>query len=248
MTKMLLRSATVADAGAVWAIYAPTIESTAISFELTVPLVDEMALRIAERQPAHPWLVAEGSRGVVGYAYAGRFSARPAYDWSVETSVYTAGIARGQGVGRALYTALLAVLTAQGYRQAMGGIALPNPASVRLHEATGFKLVGVYRAAGWKFGAWHDVGWWQRPLRRDDGPPQALVPVDALSADTLQKAFAAGDAVPARTAGRAHRCRACVSLRPGDPRSNQCPGELMPSRSRAPVASAAIRRSAGSHP
>lgn len=191
---MHLRLATAADAAAVRAIYGPMIETSAISFELVVPSEDEMASRITERQPNHPWVVAEGEhgQGVVGYAYAGRFSGRAAYDWSVETSAYIAEAARGRGVGRALYAALLALLTAQGYRQAMAGIALPNEASVRLHEGAGFSLVGVYRAVGWKFGTWHDVGWWQRPLSSSDGPPHPPIPLTELEPETLAAALRAG--------------------------------------------------------
>jgi L-amino acid N-acyltransferase YncA len=201
---MRIRLATAADAAAVRAIYGPVIENTAISFELVVPSEDEMAARITDRQPEHPWLVAEGEDGlhgraghgaghrVLGYTYAGRFSGRAAYDWSVETSVYLAEAARGQGVGRALYAALLSLLTAQGYRQAMGGIALPNEASVRLHEGCGFTLVGVYRAVGWKFGAWHDVAWWQRPLAGADGPPAAPTLLTELAPATLAVALRAG--------------------------------------------------------
>ncbi len=191
---MHIRVATASDAAAVRDIYGPVVETTAISFELVVPSEDEMAARITGRQPEHPWLVAEGAdgQGVVGYAYAGRFSGRAAYDWSVETSVYLAEAARGRGVGRSLYAALLGLLTAQGYRQAMGGIALPNQASVRLHEGAGFTLVGVYRAVGWKFGAWHDVAWWQRPLAGADGPPTAPTPLTGLAPATLAAALRAG--------------------------------------------------------
>lgn len=189
---MLIRLATAADSGPVRAIYVPIVESTAISFELVVPSEQEMASRIADRQPAYPWLVADDDGRVAGYAYAGRFAVRPAYDWSVETSVYVAEAARGQGVGRGLYAALLAILIVQGYRQAMAGIALPNPASVALHERAGFAPVGVYRNAGWKLGAWHDVGWWQRPLARSYGVPQAPMPLDVVAAADVGAALAAG--------------------------------------------------------
>jgi L-amino acid N-acyltransferase YncA len=185
-----IRLATAADAGGVRAVYAPVVEDTVISFELVVPSVGEMAARITQRWPAYPWLVAEDERGIVGYAYAGRFSGRPAYDWSVEVSAYIAEALRSRRVGRALYTALLAILVAQGRRQAMAGVTLPNAASVGLHESMGFRPVGVYRAVGWKLGAWHDVGWWQRPLVDSDDPPSPPVPVDELPASVLEVAFA----------------------------------------------------------
>ena len=180
-----IRMATGDDAGPVRAIYAPIVETTAISFELSVPSEDEVRTRITDRQPAYPWLVIENEHDIAGYAYAGRFAGRAAYDWSVETSVYVSEHARGQGVGLAVYTALLALLIAQGYQQAMAGIALPNPASVALHERTGFVSGGMYRAAGWKFGAWHDVAWWQRALAATDGPPSAPIPLNALPEETL---------------------------------------------------------------
>jgi L-amino acid N-acyltransferase YncA len=150
---VIVRMATASDAPGALAIYGPVVESTAISFELIVPTVADMSARIVDRQPAYPWLVAEDQRGIIGYAYAGPFNERTAYGWSVSTSVYIAPTARGRGVGRALYRSLLAILSAQGYRQAMAGITLPNAASVALHEAMGFRPVGVYRQAGWKFGA-----------------------------------------------------------------------------------------------
>jgi phosphinothricin acetyltransferase len=194
---MRIRIATAGDAPAVRDIYAPIVESTVISFELTVPTIDEIADRITDRQPSLPWLVAERDGRVAGYAHAGRFSGRAAYDWSVETSIYLAGSARGQGVGRTLYGALLALLTAQGYHQAMAGVTLPNPASVALHEAMGFTPVGVYRSAGWKFGAWRDVGWWQRSLAPVDGEPRRPTPLDALEASALAAALAADGHVAA---------------------------------------------------
>lgn len=191
-----IRMATAADAAGVRAIYAPIIESSVISFELVVPSEEEIASRIVDRQPLHPWLVAvRGDDTVVGYAYAGRFSGRAAYDWSVEVSAYVAESVRGRGLGRALYTALFALLEAQGYRRAMAGITLPNAASVGLHEALGFTAVGVIPEAGWKFDGWHDVGWWQRPIATRDGAPTAPVPLDELAAGVVDAALEAGEAV-----------------------------------------------------
>lgn len=184
-----IRLATADDAPGVRAIYALIVRSSAISFELEPPPVAEVATRITDRQPLLPWLVAEDDGGVAGYAYAGRFSGRAAYDWSVETSVYVAERVHGRAVGTGLYVALLDVLAAQGYRQAMAGIALPNEASVRLHRAVGFAPIGVYRAVGWKFDRWHDVGWWQRALGPgDDSTPERVLALDRLPPERLRAA------------------------------------------------------------
>jgi phosphinothricin acetyltransferase len=192
---MRIRIATPADAEAVRAIYAPYVEATAVSFEVEVPSTAEMSARIAGRYPAYPWLVAVGGDGgVAGYAYASRFAPRAAYAWSVETSVYLAGAARRQGIGRALYTALLEILSAQGYRWAFAGTTLPNPASVGFHEAMGFAPAAVFRDVGWKLGAWRDVSWLQRSLRSPDGDPQPPLPYTDLPAGTVAAALAAGTA------------------------------------------------------
>jgi phosphinothricin acetyltransferase len=186
--ELRLRFATRHDVGAIFDIYAPIVERTAISFEAVPPSRAELAARLDETMPEYPWLVAEDSERVVGYAYGHRFAPRAAYAWSVETSIYVGEGARGHGVGRALYDALLALLAAQGYRQAFAGIALPNPASVALHEAVGFTPVGAYREVGYKFGAWHDVGWWQRALGTDArGAPVTPVPVDVLEPDFVDR-------------------------------------------------------------
>ena len=169
-----IRLATAADAAAIRAIYAPHVEESAVSFETAVPSVAEVASRIGGTLRTHPWLVAEDAGRVLGYAYAHGINPRAAYDWSVETSIYVRSDAQRRGVGRTLYGALFEALRAQGYRQAFAIIALPNPASVALHEALGFRAVGRYEAVGWKLGRWHDVGWWQRALTEDDSPPVEL--------------------------------------------------------------------------
>jgi len=104
---------------------------------------------------------------------------RAAYQWSVDTSVYVDDAWRRSGVGRGLCLSLLAILGAQGFFNAFAGIALPNPASVALHEAVGFEPLGVYRRVGFKLGAWRDVGWWQLALRVQDEAPAA--PLDLVA-------------------------------------------------------------------
>ena len=152
-------------------IYAPLVRDTPTSFELAPPSAEEMGRRISECLGHAPWLVCERGCRVLGYAYAGRHRQRPAYRWSVEVSVYVSADARGAGVGRALYTSLLAALRLQGFYNAYAGITLPNAPSVGLHEALGFEPVGVYRRAGYKLGAWHDVGWWQLALKAPADEP-----------------------------------------------------------------------------
>ena len=163
---MQIRLANENDAEAVRAIYAPIVETTAISFETEPPTREEMARRIREITARYPFLLADG-----GYAYASAHHARAAYRWAVDVSVYLAPEARGRGLGRALYTRLFAILREQGFYCANAGIALPNPASVGLHEAFGFEPIGIYHAVGFKFGKWHDVGWWELSLRRRDSNP-----------------------------------------------------------------------------
>jgi phosphinothricin acetyltransferase len=192
---MLIRDAdSHRDAAACAAIYTPYVEDTAISFEEHAPTTPEFALRIEQTTKTHPWLVAEHEHEheheheVIGYAYATRHRERASYRWATDVAVYVAGAHQRRGAGRALYEALLGLLAQQGFRIACAGITLPNAASVALHEALGFQLVGVYKNIGWKRGAWHDVGWWQLELAptssqadaserdppREPGPPVRL--------------------------------------------------------------------------
>lgn len=190
---MELRLGGPEDAPGIRAIYAPIVAETATSFEVDVPSDEELGSRVAGRWPAHPWLVAEDDGTILGYAYGGPFKGRAAYDWSTEVSLYVHPDARRTGLGRRLYAALFALLRTQGYAQAYAGITLPNDASVGIHEALGFVPVGVYRNVGWKFGAWHDVGWWQlslRPAAEAGAPPHPVRPLDALTPAEVAAALA----------------------------------------------------------
>lgn len=175
MSRMTIRTARPDDAAAIAAIYAPVVQDTPISFELEPPSADEMRARIQSVLPRLPWLVSVDSAGEVqGYVYASRHRERAAYQWAVDTTVYVRADCRGLGVGRALYAALFDALVPLGYFQAFAGIALPNAASVGLHEAVGFTPIGVYRNVGYKMGAWRDVGWWQKTLQPLRAPAEPL--------------------------------------------------------------------------
>jgi L-amino acid N-acyltransferase YncA len=155
-----IRLAKAEDSDALAALYAPYVTDSVASFETEPPDDAAMASRLKNISAFHPWLVLERSGQVVGYAYAAAHRERAAYRWSVDATVYVARGRHRQGIGRALYGALLPILRLQGFHSAFAGITLPNAGSVGLHEAFGFRPVGVYRDVGFKAGAWWDVGWW----------------------------------------------------------------------------------------
>jgi L-amino acid N-acyltransferase YncA len=177
---MQIRIAGKGDCQQIAEIYAPIVEHTHISFETVPPAADEIARRMAVALENHVWLVAEEAGRVDGYAYAGAHRDRAAYGWSTDTTIYVRDSARGKGIGRSLYAVLLPILAAQNYRRAFAGIALPNPGSIGLHEALGFRHIGTYPDVGFKSGRWHDVGWWSLPLNVRDGRPASIVPLKKL--------------------------------------------------------------------
>lgn len=167
---MLVRDADATrDAAACAAIYAPYVSDTPISMEVQVPDARELAVRIERISLTHPWLVAQIDDEVVGFAYGSRHRERAAYRWAADVTVYVSPPAQRQGVGRALYEALLGQLPRQGLTAACAGITLPNEASVGLHEALGFRAVGTFERIGFKLGRWWDVGWWQLDLPASPG-------------------------------------------------------------------------------
>jgi len=187
-----IRLATLDDADQVQAIYAPYCH-TPISFESEPPRVEEMRGRLAKVLGHYPWLLCEDGGEVVGYTYATQHRERAAYRWSVDTTVYVRQGRQRRGIGRALYTSLLAVLPLHGYLNAYAGVTLPNPASVGLHEAMGFQPVGVYRQVGFKCGTWYDVAWYQRQLQpRPVEPPPPRPLEEVRDTEAWVKALGSG--------------------------------------------------------
>ena len=161
---IVIRDAVDTDAAACAAVYAPYVVGTTVSFEEQPPDAEEMTRRIVAAQDRHAWLVAERDGRVVGYAYGGPWRSRAAYQHTCEVSVYVGADAQGGGVGRALYTALLDRMRELGMHTALGGTAMPNDASERLHDALGFEVIGTFREVGRKRGRWCDVRWFQKLL------------------------------------------------------------------------------------
>lgn len=157
----MIRPVTPADAPALADIYNPYIRDTTITFEEEPVTAEEMAARIAKVTEAYPWLVWEEGGRVLGYAYSSVWRARAAYRHSTETAIYLAMDQRQQGAGTRLYQALLDELRTRGFHLVLGGLALPNEPSVRLHEKLGFRKAGHMREAGRKFDRWIDVGFWE---------------------------------------------------------------------------------------
>jgi phosphinothricin acetyltransferase len=168
---MELRAARAEDLDAIASITNYYIETSTIHFAyepLTRSAFEELWRASAGR---FPWLVAEEAGAVVGYAKAGTWRARAAYDWTTELGLYVRQGAHRRGIGRALYSELLAELARRGFRSAIAGITLPNEPSLALHRALGFEPVGTVRDAGWKHGRWCDIAFWQKRLATGPAAP-----------------------------------------------------------------------------
>ncbi len=182
----VIRLARIEDAPALAAIYEPYVRETAITFEYVPPTPAEFAERMRKTMEFYPYLVAELDGRLVGYAYAGTFKGRPAYDWAVETSIYVARGHAGEGIGRALHDMLEVLLRAQGILNMYACIAVPDGEddetltrnSQRFHEHMGYRLVGEFYQCGFKGGRWYNMVWMEKMLgeHRPDQPPVAPFP------------------------------------------------------------------------
>jgi len=156
-----IRRARLSDARAIADIYNWYVENATVTFEVDPVSEQEMAQRIETRLAKHEWLVCARGDEVLGYAYAGPYHARAAYRFTTESTVYLRNGMQSQGLGTELYRATIERIFALGYTSLIGVIALPNDASVRLHESLGFEKVAHLRRVGWKHDRWIDVGSWQ---------------------------------------------------------------------------------------
>ena len=182
------RIATAEDAASLLGIYAPYITATAISFETTVPSIEEFGQRIEKCLVKFPWIVCEIDGRLAGYAYASVHREREAYQWTCECSVYVSDGYQGRGIAMMLYETLLKILEMQGLVNVYAGITLPNEASVKLHEKCGFVFFALYDNIGFKLGKWQKVGWWKRQLHNytlGHAPPLKFSEMDRSSYSEL---------------------------------------------------------------
>ena len=180
MEEIVIRDARACDAGRMLEIYAYYVDNTAISFEYTAPSLREFSARIAKTTERYPWLAAEQNGRVTGYAYAGPFKGRAAYDWSCELSVYVDRDAAGQGIGRRLYEELERRLAAMGIRNLYACIAMPRGTdpyldtnSADFHAHMGFSLAGTFCSCACKFGRWYDMIWMEKCIG-EHGPAEPV--------------------------------------------------------------------------
>ncbi len=166
-----IRVATKQDAKALLDIYSTYVDNTAITFEYTVPTLEEFAERISVTLQKYPYLVAEHNGVIIGYAYANAFKTRAAYDWSVETTIYMNKDYQSMGVGKLLYDRLEEILAKQGILNLNACIAYAEiedeyltKGSVSFHEKLGYKLVGRFHKSGYKFNRWYDMIWMEKHI------------------------------------------------------------------------------------
>ena len=180
MTDYTIRTATLDDAPALLAIYAYYVEHTAVTFEYEPPALDEFRSRIASALPKYPYLVIEKAGDILGFSFAHAFRERPAYDYSVETTIYIRHDVRGTGCGRAIYTALEDELRRMGITNLYACVGYAETedeyltnASPRFHERMGYQTCGMFRNCGYKFGCWYSMIWMEKIIGefRTDMPP-----------------------------------------------------------------------------
>lgn len=177
---MSIRQATVQDVPRILQIYAPYVQNTAISFEYTVPTVEEFTRRFLEITAQLPWLVWEENGTILGYAYGSLPFERAAFQWSAEASIYLCPEAWGKGIGKQLYAALEQLLQAQGYKKVYAIITTANEPSVAFHKAVGYRHTATMPDCGYKLGKWYGIVWMEKELNTWDAPPHEPTPAHQL--------------------------------------------------------------------
>lgn len=188
MSTLRIRVAAKDDAAALLAIYAPYVETTAVTFEYEVPTVEEFARRIENTTAKFPYLVAEFGGEIIGYTYASPFRTRAAYAWSVETSIYVRRDMKQRGVGRQLYEKLEILLAKQNVTNLYACIATPNGEdpyvtrdSVEFHAHMGYRMAGEFKKCAYKFGRWYSVAMMEKTVGTHGAPQREVIPFPELN-------------------------------------------------------------------
>ncbi len=182
-----LRMAQDEDAQRVLEIYAPYVTDSSITFEYEVPLLEEFRGRMGAIMAQYPFVVCEEGAGMLGYAYAHRAQERAAYGWNAELSIYLARDARGKGIGRRLYEAIIEILRLQNVQNLYALITHPNQRSERFHEKMGFTCSGCYSKTGYKTGSWHDVRLYERSIGGHASPPKPFISISEVPGEQILK-------------------------------------------------------------
>jgi phosphinothricin acetyltransferase len=184
---IIIRTVSEFDARELLEIYRPYVENTAISFEYEVPSVKEFEKRIKDTLLKYPYIAAVHGNEIVGYAYAGVFKARKAYDWSVETSIYVKQGCTAMGYGKMLYNKLEKILKRQHILNLNACIAYADEndeyltnTSMEFHKHMGYELVGKFNKCGYKFGRWYDMIWMEKIIGEHTAKPQDIIPFSKL--------------------------------------------------------------------
>ena len=190
-----LRTATPDDAAAILAVYAPYVRHTAVTFEYTVPTLEEFRGRMERTLRKYPYLVAEQDGEILGYAYTGAFRSRPAYGWAAETTIYLREDLRRRGLGRRLYTALETISAAQHVFNLNACISYPlvedeylTRNSAEFHARMGYRLVGEFNRCAYRFGRWYNMRWMEKIIGEHPAAPPPVIPFPELPPAVLHAA------------------------------------------------------------
>ena len=194
MKDIQIRVARIEDAETLLEIYRPYVEKTALSFEYDVPSLAEFRGRMEKTLKKYPYLIAENSGKIIGYAYAGPFVGRAAYDWGIETTIYIKEGMKKLGAGKKLYEVLEKILKAQNFLNMNACIGYPdiedeylNKNSVEFHSHIGFEMVGEFHKCGYKFGRWYNMVWMEKIIGEHKENQPAVIDFSCLKNDVVNE-------------------------------------------------------------
>lgn len=191
MTSIRILPVSIQDAAELLEIYRPYVEETYVSFEVSVPSLEEFENRIKTISGRYPYLKAVENGKILGYVYASAFKTRAAYQWAVETSIYVRRGEHSRGVGTMLYEALEAVLARQNIYNLNACITYPNPESIPFHQRCGYREVAHFTKCGYKLGSWHDMIWMEKLFPRPEDPAP-FIPITEIDLPAILAEFEGG--------------------------------------------------------